>query len=211
MIASVRGLVLAVRLDAAVIEVGGVGLLVQATPATLAGLRVGEQARLATSLVVREDALTLFGFAEDDERDVFETVQTVSGIGSRLALSMLAVHTPDGLRTAVAAQDLNALVKVPGIGRKGAQRIVLELSDRLGAPVGVSVPVAGAAPAGPTSGWRDQVVEALVGLGWSAKQAGEAVDAVADGANGGEAADGGGAVDVAVVLRSALRHLGRAG
>lgn len=205
MIASVRGQVLAVRLDAAVIEVGGVGMLVQATPATLAALRVGEEARLATSLVVREDALTLFGFADDDERDVFETVQTVSGIGPRLALAMLAVHTPDGLRVAVAAQDLNALVKVPGIGRKGAQRIVLELSDRLGAPVQAASPVAGASPAGPSPAWREQVVEALVGLGWSAKQAGDAVDAVADGS------DGAGPSDVSGVLRSALRHLGRAG
>jgi Holliday junction DNA helicase RuvA len=215
MIASVRGRVLSVRLDAAVIEVGGVGMLVQATPATLAELRVGQEARLATSLVVREDALTLFGFAQDDERDVFETVQTVSGIGPRLALAMLAVHTPDGLRSAVAAQDLNALVKVPGIGRKGAQRIVLELTDRLGAPSGAgdgaAVPVV-ASPA-----WRDQVIEALVGLGWSAKLAGDAVDAVAGdpagGPAGGRSADGaaGGSGDVAGVLRSALRHLGRAG
>ena len=134
MIASVRGRVLAVRLDAAVVEVGGVGLLLQATPATLAELRPGAEAELATSLVVREDALTLFGFADADERDVFEIVQTVSGIGPRLALAMLAVHTPDGLRTAVAGGDLTALMKVPGIGRKGAQRIVLELTDRLGAP-----------------------------------------------------------------------------
>jgi Holliday junction DNA helicase RuvA len=201
-IASVRGRVLAVRLDSAVVEVGGVGMLVQATPATLAGLRLGEEATLATSLVVREDSLTLFGFADDDERDVFETVQTVSGIGPRLALAMLAVHTPDGLRIAVATQDLNALVKVPGIGRKGAQRIVLELTDRLGAPIGGGAPLPGTATGSGAAAWRDQVLEALVGLGWSAKQAGDAVDAVAD-----ESAAG----DVAGVLRSALRHLGRAG
>jgi holliday junction DNA helicase RuvA len=214
-IASVRGQVLAVRLDAAVVEVGGVGLLLQATPATLAGLRPGEEARLATSLVVREDALTLFGFADDDERDVFEIVQTVSGIGPRLALAMLAVHTPDGLRAAVAAQDLNALMKVPGIGRKGAQRIALELSDRLGAPLGAAAAAAGAPLVGPTPLWRDQVLEALVGLGWSAKQAGDAVDAVAPGGaggpNGSGGADGAPTPDVAGVLRSALRHLGRAG
>jgi holliday junction DNA helicase RuvA len=206
MIASVRGPVLAVRLDAAVVEVGGVGMLVQATPATLAGLRVGQEARLATSLVVREDSLTLFGFADDDERDVFETVQTVSGIGPRLALAMLAVHTPDGLRAAVAGQDLNALVKVPGIGRKGAQRIVLELTDRLGAPVTAASGAGPLMPAGPSSLWHDQVVEALIGLGWSAKQAGDAVDTVMSDAEGAPAAG-----DVAAVLRSALRHLGRAG
>jgi holliday junction DNA helicase RuvA len=209
MIASVRGQVLAVRLDAAVIEVGGVGMLVQATPATLAELRLGQEARLATSLVVREDSLTLFGFADDDERDVFETVQTVSGIGPRLALAMLAVHTPDGLRAAVAGQDLNALVKVPGIGRKGAQRIVLELTDRLGAPAAAAGgPATATSVPGSSPAWRDQVVEALVGLGWSAKQAGDAVDAVAADGDGATAA---GAGDVAGLLRRSLRHLGRAG
>src|SRR3954467_13336044 len=141
MIASVHGTVQSVRLDAAVVEVGGVGLLVHATPATLAGLRVGSTAQLATSLLVREDALTLFGFADADEREVFEIVQTVSGVGPRLALAMLAVHTPDGLRRAVATADLTALMKVPGIGRKGAQRIVLELTDRLGAPSSSAVSV----------------------------------------------------------------------
>jgi len=205
-IASVRGLVAAVRLDAAVVEVGGVGLLVQATPTTLAGLRVGEEGRLATSLVVREDSLTLFGFADADERDVFETLQSVSGIGPRLALAMLAVHTPDGLRTAVAEQDVAALTRVPGIGRKGAQRLVLELSDRLGPPAGHA---AGPSP-GPAAGagqqpWHDQVVSALTGLGWSARQADEAVDAVVSG-TATAAADRG---DVAGVLRAALRHLGR--
>jgi Holliday junction DNA helicase RuvA len=198
-IASVRGRVLGVRLDAAVVEVGGVGLLLQATPATLAELRPGAEAELATSLVVREDALTLFGFADADERDVFEVVQTVSGIGPRLALAMLAVHTPDGLRAAVAGGDLTALMKVPGIGRKGAQRIVLELTDRLGAP-SAAAPATVAVPAAPA--WRDQVVDALVGLGWTAKQAGEAVEAVA-----GD--DDTAAPDVAGTLRAALRHLGR--
>jgi holliday junction DNA helicase RuvA len=198
-IASVRGRVLAVRLDSAVIEVGGVGLLVQATPGTLAELRPGAEAELATSLVVREDALTLFGFADADERDVFEIVQTVSGIGPRLALAMLAVHTPDGLRTAVAGGDLTALMKVPGIGRKGAQRIVLELTDRLGAP-SAAVASAPAAESGGNSG-RDRVVEALVGLGWSAKQAADAVEAVYE--------DGEPRADVAGTLRAALRHLGR--
>jgi Holliday junction DNA helicase RuvA len=200
MIASVRGRVLAVRLDSAVLEVGGVGLLVQATPGTLAGLRLGQEAELSTSLVVREDALTLFGFVDADERDVFETVQTVSGIGPRLALAMLAVHSPDGLRRAVAVQDLTALMKVPGIGRKGAQRIVLELTDRLGAPVGADAASPGLAAA-PPAAWRDQVVEALVGLGWSAKQAVDAVDVVSAAETG--------TADVAGVLRSALRHLGR--
>lgn len=200
MIASVRGTVLAVRLDSAVVEVGGVGMLVQATPATLAGLRVGAQATLATSLVVREDSLTLFGFADADEREVFEVVQTVSGVGPRLALAMLAVHTPDGLRRAVAGEDLAALMRVPGIGRKGAQRIVLELGDRLGAPSGADAPAAASAA---SDDRRDQVVEALVGLGWNAKAAGDAVSAVLQDAPGPVAAD-----EVAGVLRAALRTLG---
>jgi len=197
-IASVRGRVLAVRLDSAVVEVGGVGLLLQATPGTLAELRPGAESELATSLVVREDALTLFGFADADERDVFEIVQTVSGIGPRLALAMLAVHTPDGLRAAVASGDLTALMKVPGIGRKGAQRIVLELTDRLGAPSSAAAAAPTAVPAGDAG--RDQVVDALVGLGWSAKQAADAVEAVGEDRAGD---------DVAGTLRAALRHLGR--
>ena len=134
MIAHLNGTVAGVGLDGAVIEVGGVGLRVQCTPDTLATLKPGERARVATSLVVREDSLTLFGFASDDERNVFELLQTASGIGPRLALAMLAVHSPDALRRAVAAEDLKALTMVPGIGNKGAQRIILELKDRLGAP-----------------------------------------------------------------------------
>jgi holliday junction DNA helicase RuvA len=134
MISHLDGTVSAIAPEGAVIEVGGVGLLVQCTPGTLATLRRGERARVATSLVVREDALTLFGFAADDERDVFELLQTASGVGPRLALAMLAVFSPDELRRAVAAEDVTALTRVPGIGRKGAQRIVLELAGRLGSP-----------------------------------------------------------------------------
>ncbi len=199
MIASVHGEVLSVGLDTAVVEVGGVGLAVQATPATLAGLRVGSSARLATSLLVREDALTLFGFADTDEREVFETVQTVSGIGPRLALAMLAVHTPDGLRRAVADEDLTALQRVPGVGRKSAQRIVLELKDRLGAPKRASVTSA------PSDDRRGQVVEALTGLGWPERAAVAAVEQVLDGST-----DPVGADEVAGVLRAALRTLGGA-
>ncbi|WP_149204867.1 Holliday junction branch migration protein RuvA [Actinotalea subterranea] len=200
MIASLRGRVVGVRLDAAVIEVGGVGLVAYATPATLAGLRVGEPGELATSLVVREDSLTLYGFADADERDVFESVQTVSGVGPRLALAMLAVHTPDALRRAVAGEDLAALQRVPGIGRKGAQRIVLELADRLGAP---ATSAGGAPVTHAPSDRRGEVVEALVGLGWNTKAAEDAVARVAPADAG--AVD---ASEVAAVLRGALRVLG---
>lgn len=197
MIASLSGRVVDVRVDAVVVEVGGVGILAYATPATLAGLRLGGQAQLATSLVVREDSLTLYGFADADERDVFEAVQTVSGVGPRLALAMLAVHTPDALRRAVASEDLAALQRVPGIGRKGAQRIVLELGDRLGPPT--------SEPGGsrPADDRRTTVVEALVGLGWQAKAAEDAVRTVVPDDAGPVAPE-----DVAVVLRSALRVLG---
>lgn len=201
MIASVRGTVLAVRLDAAVVEIGGVGMLVHATPTTLATLRVGAQAELATSLVVREDSLTLYGFPGADERDAFEILQTVSGVGPRLALAMLAVHTPDGLRRAVAAEDLAALKRVPGIGHKGAQRIVLELGDRLGPALSAD----GAVQAAPVaSDRRGDVVAALEGLGWNTRTAQDAVAAVLQDA-GDEPV---GAQDVAGVLRAALRQLG---
>jgi Holliday junction DNA helicase RuvA len=199
MIASLAGTVATVRLDAAVVDVGGIGVLVQATPRTLATLTVGRTARLSTSLVVREDSLTLFGFADDDERATFETLQTVSGIGPRLALAMLAVHDPEALRRAVATDDLTALRKVPGVGLKGAQRLALELKGKLGAPTAAGSPTSETATA--DDGWRGQVREALVGLGWAAKAADEALDKVAPAP--------GGPVDVPAVLRAALQRLGR--
>ncbi|TDE38132.1 Holliday junction branch migration protein RuvA [Actinomadura sp. 6K520] len=202
MIAFVSGRVAAAGPDGAVIDVHGVGLSVQCTPATLAGLRVGDEATVPTSLVVREDSLTLFGFADDDERTVFELLQTASGIGPRLALAMLAVHTPNALRHAVASEDLTALTKVPGIGKKGAQRIVLELRDRLGGPVGDG-PGGVRAPAR-AEPWREQVQLGLINLGWSAKDADAAVDAVAADLDGS-----GETPAVAVLLKSALRKLSK--
>lgn len=205
MIAFVSGTVTAVAPDAAVVDVGGVGLAVQCTPRTLARLRAGERATLATSLVVREESLTLYGFVDDDERIVFELLQSASGVGPRLAQAMLAVHSPDALRRAVASEDLAALSLVPGIGRKGAQRIVLELKDRLGAPAGPTPSPAVPAQGGPASrvlGWREQVHGALVNLGWSARDADDAVTAIA-----AQTADSS-EPDVPALLRSALRVLG---
>ena len=207
MIAHLNGTVAGVGLDGAVIEVGGVGLRVQCTPDTLATLKPGEPGRVATSLVVREDSLTLFGFATDDERNVFELLQTASGVGPRLALAMLAVHSPDALRRAVTAEDVKALTMVPGIGTKGAQRVILELKDRLGTPsdpdAGTGVaPARRAAPS-----WRDQVMTGRVNLGWSARDAEAAVAAVeADTAGAGT---GGQVPDVATALRAALRKLSK--
>ena len=196
MIAAVRGEVLEIGLDHAVVEVGGAGLAVHATPATLARLRRGEQARLATSLVVREDSLTLFGFADTEERDLFTLLQTVGGVGPRLALATLAVLDPDALRRALADGDATALTRVPGIGRKGAERMVLELRDKVVAPAPAPAPSARASVGGP----RDQVVEALLGLGFPIKPAEQAVDAVL--------ADNG-AADASAALRAALSRLGR--
>ena len=193
MIASVHGQVAAVGAHGAVVEVGGVGLAVSCTPGTLARLRVGQPARLSTSLVVREDSLTLYGFSDDDERSVFELLQTASGVGPRLAQAVLSVLPPTEVRRAVATGDLPALTRVPGIGRKGAERLVLELRDKIGA-------VDAAPPeAVPTAPWKDQVGQALVGLGWTAREADEAVEVVA--------ADAPDQADVPALLRAALRVL----
>jgi len=204
MIASVRGVVLSAGLDTAVIEVGGVGLLLHTTPATAASMRPGAEAVLATTLIVREESLTLYGFADEDERAVFDLVLTVSGVGPRIALAMLAVHSPDGLRRAVSSGDLTALTKVPGIGKKGAERIVLELRDKIGMPTSGAAP--SAAPRRAAADWTAQVRDALVGLGWSSKQADDAVVAVKPLAVRPEAGEG---PDVSALLRAALRELGR--
>jgi Holliday junction DNA helicase RuvA len=200
MISFVSGRVAALGPDAAVIEVGGIGLSVQCTPNTLAELRVGDRAHLPSTLIVREDSLTLYGFADTDERAVFDLLLTASGVGPRLAQAMLAVHDPDSLRRAVATEDLKALTRVPGIGQKGAQRIVLELKDRLGPPRGGPGVPAQAAPAGDSR--RDQVHGALLNLGWSTRDADAALDVAL--------AEAEGELSVPALLRSALRTLGHA-
>ena len=227
MIAHLDGLVASVAPEGAVIEVGGVGLLVQCSPATLAGLRPGQRAKVCTSLVVREDALTLYGFGSEDERNTFELLQTASGIGPRLALAMLGSFSPDALRRAVAAEDVTALTAVSGIGRKGAQRIVLELAGRLGSPGdGGGLAGVGSAGAGRAVGasltWRDQVRTGLMNLGWQARDADQAIAVIepevtaglAVGPGSGESAGNGAParaadVDVAAALRAALAVLGR--
>jgi holliday junction DNA helicase RuvA len=207
MIAHLRGIVAGVAPDGAVIEVGGVGLRVQCTPDTLATLRPGEPAQVSTSLVVREDSLTLFGFASDDERNVFELLQTASGVGPRLALAMLAVHAPDALRRAVATEDLDALILVPGIGKKGAQRIVLEMKDRLGPPGDGTDGRPGLRLSPRMPAWRDQVQSGLVNLGWPVRDADQAIASLEEEGtiNGSDSEQ----VDVATVLRAALRKLSR--
>jgi Holliday junction DNA helicase RuvA len=201
MIASVRGTVTAITLDHAVIEVGGVGLAIRTTPSTLAGLRRGEQARLSTTLVVREDSLTLFGFASDEAKELFELVQSVSGVGPKIALALIAVLEPDELRRAVASGDYATLTRAPGIGRKGAERLVLELRDKVGI-------VTTAGPAGGRAAqvaWRPKLSDALVGLGFTVKQADDAIATLATDADDPAVING----DVGLLLRRALGLLGR--
>lgn len=196
MISSVRGPVQSVSLDHVVIEVGGVGFAVQAAPSTLATLRRGEEAQLSTALIVREDSLTLFGFADADARNLFWLLLTVSGIGPRLGLAMLAVLEPDQLRSALSEGNISMLTQVPGIGKKGAERLIIELRDKVG-----SLPVNGQAVAAPSaSAVRGSVVEALVGLGFAIRAAEQAVDGVLAENSAG---------DTSAVLRNSLAVLGR--
>ena len=207
MIASLRGTVLSVGLTNAVIETGGVGMSIQATPTTLSGLRVGEETLVHTEMVVREDSLTLFGFADTDERDSFRTLMR-----AKLALAMLAVHTPNALRRAIASQDVAALTRVPGLGPKGAQRVILDVADKLGPVTGDDLGAAQTAAqsaqgveamsdGGPEP--HADVVAALVQLGWNEASAHQAVSSVT-----ADAADGGQEPDMAAVLRASLRWLG---
>jgi holliday junction DNA helicase RuvA len=194
MIASVRGEVLDVALDHVVIEAAGVGYKLMATPSTLATLRRGNEARLITAMIVREDSMTLFGFPDADARDLFLTLLGVSGVGPKIALATLAVYDAPTLRQALADGDVTALTRVPGIGKRSAERLVLELRDKIG-PVSpsVSASVNGHSVRGP-------VVEALVGLGFAAKQAEEATDKVL-------AADD--EASTSTALRTALSLLGK--
>ena len=200
MIAQVSGTVLQVGPTSAVIDVGGLGVLTLCSPNTVAGLRIGQHATLATALVVREDSLTLYGFASSDEREFFELLLTATGVGPKLAQAALAVLSPDELRRAIAGENLVQLCKVPGIGRKGAQRIVLELKDKINA---VAMPEERTPSPGPGAAWRDQVAQGLQGLGWSARDAdmacAEVEHLVTDDPD----------VSVPVLMRAALQTLAR--
>jgi holliday junction DNA helicase RuvA len=204
MIAHLAGTVAGISPDGAVIDVGGVGMRVLCTPGTLATLKPGERAKLATSLSVKEDSLTLYGFASDDERNVFELLQSAKGVGASLALAILAVHTPEALRRAVATEDINALTLVPRIGKKGAQQILLDMKDRLGPPGEGGDGLPGGRPAGRVPSWRDQVQSGLVNLGWPARDADLAIAALEE-----EGTIGGDQVDIAAALRAALRRLSK--
>lgn len=205
MISFVRGTVAAAGIDRLTVDLGMVGLEAQCTPATAASVRLGDHVELLTTMVVREDGWTLYGFLDADERRVFEQVQTVSGIGPRIALALLGTLTPDELRRALAASDEAALMAVPGIGRKGAQRIILELADRLGAPSGaLPRPTSGA----PDQGWRSAVAAGLTSLGWSGREA-EAAVAGLDPDLVSRADEQGVQADIPALLKAALRGLAR--
>lgn len=195
MIASVRGEVIDIALDHAVVEAAGVGYKVMATPTTLSTLRRGEEARLITAMIVREDSMTLYGFADGEARDLFNVLLGVSGVGPKIALATLAVYDAPALRQALADGDVTALTRVPGIGKRGAERMVLELRDKIGA-----VPGAGGIASATGHAVRTPVVEALVGLGFAAKQAEDATDKVlADEPN----------ATTSAALRAALSMLGK--
>lgn len=207
MIASLSGTVEHVALDRAVIVVGGFGVQFSATPQTLATLHEGRTGSVQTHLVVKEDALTLFGFADRHEREVFEVLITANGVGPRLALAVLSVHHPEAVRRAVTEEDEKALTRVPGVGPKLARKIIVELSGRL-TPTGEQVPAPEepAAPETSEAAWHADVVQAMTGLGWSEKEALKAVEAtVAARPELDEARD------VAALLRATLRDVGTAG
>ncbi|RPA19636.1 Holliday junction branch migration protein RuvA [Gordonia sp. OPL2] len=196
MIASVRGPVIDIALDHVVVDCAGVGYRVLVTPATVASVRRGEEATLLTSMIVREDSMTLYGFTEPDARALFALLQTVTGVGPRLAMATLAVIEPDALRRALAESDVKALTTVPGVGKRVAERLVVELRDKVDAP-------AAQGTAGPVTGGgavRDQVAEALVGLGFTTGPADKAVAAVL-----ADAPD----ADASTVLRKSLALLGK--
>jgi len=204
-IATLTGTVASIGLESLVLDVHGVGYLVRTTPAALAQTRHGAELTLHTELVVREDSMTLFGFPSAQDADAFRVVQSVSGIGPRLALSVLAVLSPEDLARAVAEQDVKSITRTPGIGPKVASRMILELGGKLalpaepegGAPVGAPAPAASAAV-------DAQVVEALVGLGWPEKSAAGAVERLR--AEAGEETE----IEPASLLRTALQSLGGA-
>lgn len=210
MIASLTGVVQMMGADSLVLDVGGVGLLVRCSGRVMTDVQTGSQVTLSTTLVVREDSLSLFGFANADDRDVFETLQSVSGVGPRVAQAALSVLTADQLRLALQSGDELALTRIPGVGKKGAQRLVLELANKLG-PVMRPASVDVRESAGTHSQWQQPVREALLSLGWSAREADESVALVAAGHEcGGDTFDD---IDqgtqVSKMLALALRGLGK--
>ena len=197
MISLLRGIVASVGLDHIDIVVGGIGFRVHVTPAFAQAAPRDEEITVYTSMIVREDSMTLYGFESADERDVFTKLLSVSGIGPKIALAALAVLRPDDLRRAVRDQDLATLQRIPGVGKKSAQRMALEIGDKLGTPAALPGVDAAPAPAPSEDAVASEVSAALVGLGWSEAQAAKAIEKLAG--NGLGASD---------MLRAALVSLG---
>jgi holliday junction DNA helicase RuvA len=197
MISSVRGTVLSVAGTSAVIEVGGVGLAVQVTPEHGLALRVGAEAMVRTALIVREDDLSLYGFAEADELTVFDALRSVTGVGPRSAMGVLAAMSPGEIAQAIALDDDAAFRKVSGIGPKTAKLIVLSLAGKLGVAPGPR-----AAAVHQPKGVTENVLLALVGLGWQERVALQAIDDAVATASPADSAN------VQALLRLALANLG---
>jgi holliday junction DNA helicase RuvA len=200
-ISSVRGRVAHVQGDSVVIDIGAIGLTVLCSALALREANLGSHVDLPVTLIVREESLTLFGFADVDERTLFELLQTVSGVGPKVGLAALSTLGADGLRTAIAREDLVALTSVPGVGRKGAERMIIELRDRVGT-VATSM-----SPPSTDQGWQAQVRTGLMGLGWSPRDADNVISRIE---RDPDVADAVAAGDVALILRAALRGLDRA-
>jgi Holliday junction DNA helicase RuvA len=202
MIDRIRGVVIKVGIDHVSVDLGPVALRVVVPPQVVAQMRRGSDVELHTAMVIREDGWTLYGFADVEQCQVFEQVQTVSGIGPRIALALVGVLGPDDLRRAIEVEDLATLTTVPGIGKKGAQRIVLELKDRLGPSAAGGSPGSGRG----AESWRSAVLAGLTSLGWTSREAEAAVDELA-----GRLADvtDVDAPDVGALLKEALRSLDR--
>ncbi len=169
MIAQLTGTVRHLTTEKVVLEVGGVGYAISITPRTSTNIVMGSELTLATTLVVREDSLTLFGFLDPRDRDIYETLQTVTGIGPKVALAITGALTPDELASAIAQEDIGAIEKVPGIGRKGAQRLILELKGKLVTDKDLPKLTTHSAV-------RDQLLSALTGLGFTAKESDIAIN-----------------------------------
>lgn len=180
MISTVTGTIRSLSTERLIIEVGGVGLSVLINPLTSAGLTLGSQSTLYTSLVVREDSLTLFGFLTEEVRNLFELVQTVSGVGPKVALSIMGALSPEDLARAISTEDTSAIERVPGIGKKGAQRMILELKGKLH-DMSSSVNYKGHQPA-----WREKLTNALVSLGFSPKESDTAISYVVNDLRGND-------------------------
>lgn len=196
MISSINGKVLETRVDGLVINLGGLGMFVLCAPDLIAKARVGHEIYVQTALIVREDSLTLFGFETAASRELFDLVQSVSGFGPKLAFTILAAMSPEDFKQAIANEDLVRLKQTPGVGAKGAQRLILELRDRIG--------VVATSDSAKSGSWQQQVEQGLVGLGWSPKEAAKAVQSVADESDSQTLTN----PEVAKLLKRALQILG---